>query len=58
MDVIYIQDSVVPAFPHSCLRSLELGDWKGSTPKSYKYLPWLLAEQGHEVGDDFPEVED
>jgi hypothetical protein len=58
MEVIYIQDSVVLAFPHSDLRTLELGDWKGSTHKSYKYLSWLLAEQGHEVGDDLPGVDD
>jgi hypothetical protein len=58
MDVIYIYDFITPAFPITGTSTLVINGMKSTTRKSYRYLSWLLAEQGYEVSDDLPGVDD
>lgn len=58
MEVIYIYDSIIPAFPQKGQKLLTIENMSNTTRRSYKYLSWLLMEQGHEVDAHMPGVDD
>jgi hypothetical protein len=58
MEVIYLYDSILPTFPQGGHSPLVIENMPDTTRKSYKYLSWLLMEQGHEVDSRMPGVDD
>lgn len=58
MEVIYVQDMILPAFPGVESSTLVLDNLPSTARKSYRYLTWLLRENGREVDDRMPGVDD
>ena len=58
MEVIYIYDSILPAFPQSEHSPIIMEIMPAFTRSSYKYLSWLLMEQGRKVNSRMPGIDD
>lgn len=58
MEVIYVQDTILPAFPGIESNGLVLDNLPSTVRKSYRYLTWLLRENGREVDNSMPGVDD
>ena len=58
LDVIYVRDSIVPATPSNALDADFHSGLEHWTRNSYKHLAWHVAQQGVQVRDDLPGIDD
>ena len=58
IEMIYMQDSVLPVVPKSISSDLEYSDSLANRRKSYQSLSWILQRKGHTVNSKLPGIDD